>query len=271
MTLGESLNQLRTDKNMSQGDLADALGVSRQSVSKWETETSVPDFYNLIKISKLFNVTLDSLVSGNGAHSIPKTESAVSMADNEMRIHTNRIIGAILIAAGVLGTALLIQTIFIFITAYMVIAGFLCLFIKKHIGLILSWTAWLGAYIFFETCTSVSMKIVFSPSRYRDMTIQTIIAYALWLTLICLVVFTLRSMAFPGFFHLVIKKLFGLFLGWIVWVGAYTYFMSTSFTLRAIFYPECYKNIAMLIFYCLLAALICLIIFTAKNVKRLKE
>lgn len=38
MTLGENIVRLRTQKNWSQGDLADALDISRQSVSKWETE-----------------------------------------------------------------------------------------------------------------------------------------------------------------------------------------------------------------------------------------
>ena len=42
MTLGENITRLRTQKNWSQGDLADALDISRQSVSKWETEVSRP-------------------------------------------------------------------------------------------------------------------------------------------------------------------------------------------------------------------------------------
>ena len=40
MTLGEQIHQLRTARGLSQGDVADALDVSRQSVSKWETEVS---------------------------------------------------------------------------------------------------------------------------------------------------------------------------------------------------------------------------------------
>ena len=40
MTLGENIVRLRAQKNWSQGDLADALDISRQSVSKWETEVS---------------------------------------------------------------------------------------------------------------------------------------------------------------------------------------------------------------------------------------
>ncbi len=43
MTLGQNIARLRTQKNLSQGDLADALEVSRQSVSKWETDASIPE------------------------------------------------------------------------------------------------------------------------------------------------------------------------------------------------------------------------------------
>lgn len=62
MNLGETIYRLRTEKNMSQGDLADALGVSRQSVSKWENGNATPDLDKLVRMAKLFGVTLDSLV-----------------------------------------------------------------------------------------------------------------------------------------------------------------------------------------------------------------
>ena len=61
MTLGENIVRLRTQKNWSQGDLADALDISRQSVSKWETDASIPELDKLLKLSELFGVTLDEL------------------------------------------------------------------------------------------------------------------------------------------------------------------------------------------------------------------
>lgn len=71
MNLGESIYRLRTEKNMSQGDLADSLGVSRQSVSKWENGNSTPDLDKLVKMAKLFGVTLDELVSGETGSASP--------------------------------------------------------------------------------------------------------------------------------------------------------------------------------------------------------
>ena len=65
MNLGENIYQLRTEKGMSQEDLAAALDVSRQSVSKWENSSATPDLEKLIKISEVFGITLDELVYGN--------------------------------------------------------------------------------------------------------------------------------------------------------------------------------------------------------------
>ncbi|MBQ9980787.1 MAG: helix-turn-helix domain-containing protein [Oscillospiraceae bacterium] len=62
MALSENIYTFRTAKFMSQEELAEALGVSRQSVSKWETGASTPELDKLIKMSELFGVTLDQLV-----------------------------------------------------------------------------------------------------------------------------------------------------------------------------------------------------------------
>ena len=51
MNLGENIYHLRTGRNLSQGDLADALDVSRQSVSKWENNSATPELEKLIKIN----------------------------------------------------------------------------------------------------------------------------------------------------------------------------------------------------------------------------
>ena len=62
VSLGERIYKLRTEKGMSQGDLSDALEVSRQSISKWETNGSVPELDKLVKLSEIFGVSLDELV-----------------------------------------------------------------------------------------------------------------------------------------------------------------------------------------------------------------
>lgn len=74
MNLGESIRTLRGEKHLSQNDLADTLGVSRQSVSKWETEGAVPDLDKLVAMSELFGVTLDELVKGAAPQSAADPE-----------------------------------------------------------------------------------------------------------------------------------------------------------------------------------------------------
>ena len=64
MQFGENIYQYRTERGMSQGALAEALEVSRQSVSKWENNSATPDLDKLIKMSKLFDISLDELVFG---------------------------------------------------------------------------------------------------------------------------------------------------------------------------------------------------------------
>lgn len=61
MTLGQHIYTLRSEKHLSQGELSDLLGVSRQSVSKWENDTAVPDLDKLIRLCDIFSVSLDEL------------------------------------------------------------------------------------------------------------------------------------------------------------------------------------------------------------------
>lgn len=64
MTLADRIQQLRKQKGISQEELADRVGVSRQAVSKWESEQSVPDMDKIILISDYFEVTTDYLLKG---------------------------------------------------------------------------------------------------------------------------------------------------------------------------------------------------------------
>ena len=92
MNLGENIYRLRTGKNMSQGDLADALDVSRQSVSKWENNSAVPELEKLIKMSELFGVTLDDMVG------IAPTPAAPAEPSQHKVLSLRQILGIILFA-----------------------------------------------------------------------------------------------------------------------------------------------------------------------------
>lgn len=64
MKISDKIRELRLNKNETQQDLAKALNVTFQSVSKWENDTSIPTVDMLLNISKHFNVSVDYLLSG---------------------------------------------------------------------------------------------------------------------------------------------------------------------------------------------------------------
>ena len=64
MTFGERLYELRTKENISQEKFAEIMNVSRQSISKWETDKAYPEMSRLIFMSDYFHVSLDYLVRG---------------------------------------------------------------------------------------------------------------------------------------------------------------------------------------------------------------
>ena len=67
MTFAEKLKSLRKQASMSQEQLAEKLGVSRQAVTKWETDTGIPDIENIKSISSLFDISIDELLSNENA------------------------------------------------------------------------------------------------------------------------------------------------------------------------------------------------------------
>ena len=62
MTIGQKISILRTALNLSQEQLAEKLEVSRQSVSKWESDKSLPEINMILKLSQIFNIALDDLL-----------------------------------------------------------------------------------------------------------------------------------------------------------------------------------------------------------------
>ena len=59
--LGERLLNLRKDKKLSQEEVADKLNVTRQTVSKWETDQSMPDFDKIVPLCELYEITPNEL------------------------------------------------------------------------------------------------------------------------------------------------------------------------------------------------------------------
>lgn len=90
MRLGDKLIQLRRERGYSQEQLANKLNVSRQSVSKWEADQSIPEINKLIAISDIFNITVDSLVKEDiEILPLDKRHEKSEVANNSNNINDN--------------------------------------------------------------------------------------------------------------------------------------------------------------------------------------
>ena len=146
MRIGKKLYELRTAQNLSQEELANKLEVSRQSVSKWETDAAMPDLDKLIKLCDTFDVSLDDLVG----RTLP-SEDAVANLSKETQPPSahQKVIGYILLAVSLISAVLIVllakEEVALIITALITATVFacslVCLFFKKQAGY---WCAWIA-------------------------------------------------------------------------------------------------------------------------------
>ena len=83
MTMGQRIAQKRKEQNLSQEALGEALGVSRQSISKWESDTSLPEIEKLVALSKLFGVSVGWLL---GVEEEPPRESGGELTEEQLKL-----------------------------------------------------------------------------------------------------------------------------------------------------------------------------------------
>lgn len=165
MSLGNKIYELRTAKNMSQIELAEQLEVSRQAVSKWETDTAIPDLDKLIKICDIFSITLDELTGREPTHTPPPSQTVI--IEKESTITVPKILGCILIALSLIGVILLcllahdVEDLYIPIPVLLSVftCGMLCLCLKSNIGYWCTWVAF--APISILTPHVIGMPVLF--------------------------------------------------------------------------------------------------------------
>lgn len=167
MTLGENINRFRTAKNMSQGDLAERLEVSRQSISKWETDASVPELDKLVKLAELFEVTLDELVTGRepegAAEEGPRPEPQKIIVERQ-GTPVRKVAGTVLLCMsfaavmlfGVVGR--LLEGVVLCLP--FLVCGAICFKAEKHSGLWCAWALYLMADAFLRFGTGLSWATV---------------------------------------------------------------------------------------------------------------
>ncbi|WP_179287323.1 helix-turn-helix domain-containing protein [Salinicoccus roseus] len=112
MEFGNKLKKLRMDEGMSQEELSRELSVSRQAVYKWESNRGYPDIDNLIRISDIFNVTIDELIRNDkdmkDKISIDEEQAFESLGDAGFYLGMIMVILAIFLFEGTASTTLLV-------------------------------------------------------------------------------------------------------------------------------------------------------------------
>ncbi len=173
MNLGERIYKLRTEKNLSQVDLADLLDVSRQSISKWETDGSVPELDKLVKLSEIFGVSLDELILDKKQSAEPEEKEICQERENAQPGKRQRIVGVVLLClAAIMWQYLCFTRYFLWAPLFAaVIAAFgvICLRVRKFAGL---WCAWVGyavAELFLRDKYNISLdSVFFDPQLYKE-------------------------------------------------------------------------------------------------------
>ena len=207
MCLGETIYRLRTEKGMSQGDLAEALSVSRQSVSKWETDGATPDLEKLIKLSELFGISLDTLVKGS--EPIPQAEPTHQPEPQVIYVERTgnatpprKVAGYALFGLAIL--VVLLCTILggmlagVLFSLPFWVCGSICFLFKKRVGLWCGWSLFFLADTFLHFATGSASGSFLGVLRgvlqgYLNNHVTLWVSLAALLVLLVLVVCTIRS------------------------------------------------------------------------------
>lgn len=251
MSLGENIVRLRTEKRLTQEELADLLGVSRQSVSKWESDASTPELDKLIRLSEVFDITVDELVKGRTitedeapageaegrtAEEIPPqgTDSAVPAPSAQRPEVTkgNRVAGIVYLclAFALLAGLTLYGGTSGFVIGFIfglpfTVCGLVCLLVKgQRIGLWCGWALYVLTDGYLRYATGLTWHAVFQTFRwtYQMNYMRLFIAWLQFLAIVLLVACTVLSYRRePLELNNKVKTLY--ILGWIalivVWFG----------------------------------------------------
>ena len=236
MSLGTTISRLRAEKKLSQGDLADALGVSRQSISKWETDACVPELDKLIKLSQLFGVTLGELVTGE----TPPEQLPASPPPPPRQMPGRKIAAIILLCMAFLVwlflTVLGVPLEGLILATPLLVCAAICFAAKKRAGLWCAWAIYLTVELYLRWATGLTWRLtlrtfVFTPEENYT---RLVIAWVQLLVMLLMFFFTFRS--FRNI-HLDLHSRRNLFLlagGWILLILLYS--------LKNWSYPIIYQN-----------------------------
>ncbi len=189
-TIGERIYNLRKQHNMSQGELADELDVSRQTISKWENDSSIPELDKIIRLCEIFSVSSDYILRGITEKEEREERDSTVIKEKTVIIEKQTDIKTIF------ATGLFINAMFfLFIspkTFYIpllfgAVAAILIL-CKKHPVYFSLWLIHIYINVFCSLTTAGGMDMIFDKSVYSsEYTGLLAVSCMLWITLFALV------------------------------------------------------------------------------------
>ena len=203
-SIGERIYDLRNRNNMSQGNLADKLDVSRQTISKWENNMCLPEAEKLLQLSEIFGVSIDYIMKGD-TESQPTQEPVyiyVKDPDGENNSKHNekivrKYIGIVLsVIFGLITIATLVMggTILAIIPGAVTLLGILLAKDIKHPWLITSWITYIIGLISLPFFSAISPLLIFDPIIYTKNYLGLFLwAWGIWITLTILILCTIKA------------------------------------------------------------------------------
>ena len=123
MNISDRIQTLRKAKGMSQEQLADAVGVSRQAVSKWESEQASPDLDKVVIMSELFDVTTDYILKGIEPVEVQDHKTMADVIDQKILTEKNKERTKTLLKYILIGFGVLLAIDFTVFVIYVLING----------------------------------------------------------------------------------------------------------------------------------------------------
>lgn len=198
MKLSDKIIKLRKIKGWSQEELGEKLNVSRQAISRWESNTAQPDATNILKISKLFGVTSDYLLNDDfeSDNDLPKVKEIKSDGIQQIMIFmiTLEVMTLIIQFMSTIILQSVLFGILSFIPFVAMIGGFEYAYQKKSTEVnettrgfrkkFYKISAWLGLY--FPVRFTVTILAHFYPRPYSSIVLECVI-FAIYLMVVMLI------------------------------------------------------------------------------------
>ena len=267
MSLGERIYRFRTQRNLSQEALAEMLNVSRQSVSKWENNSAVPDLQKIVLLADIFEVSIDELVKG--------TEEQHCGREEKPPVGGTGRLGAKVAGTILLCMAFLVVMLFLLMNAGVagllyalpfLACGAICFACKRNTGLWCAWAAVFLVDLYLRWATGSSWGVVRHTLQWRANFLHLSIAWMQLLALFVLILVTVLRFGKRPFKEGKHGKR-ALIISWVVWAALFSLHLVVTTIMNGRLGTEGYPWICAILDWARAAALTAALVVILRYVK----